>query len=169
MTEGGPFGKMGVGRCRALRRLPCPAPGPRPSPGRRCVGFRFAARSPIGVGDDGRGAIWEGGCWSMSGVEAVSVPCPWVPACAGTTVCRFSRHGHLHGEGRSGPVVRPRRTSFCRAEVGLIRRLTSGLGGLARRRKSVVGRTARLLPEGRYVCPSLLRDPDPRPRFGRHS
>ena len=70
MTEGGPFGKMGVGRCRALRRFPCPAPGPRPSPGRRCVGFRFAARSPIGVGDDGRGAISEGGCWSMSGVEA---------------------------------------------------------------------------------------------------
>ena len=38
-----------------------------------------------------------------------------------------------------------------------------------RRRKSVVGRTARLLPEGRDVCPSLLRAPDPGQRFGRHS
>ena len=121
-----------VRRYGALRRFPCPSPGPRPSPGRRCVGFRFAARSPIGVGDDGRGAISEGGCSSISGVESVSMPRPWAPAFAGATVCRFSRHGHLHAEGRSGPVVRPLRASSCRAEVGLISRLTpwlSGLGG----------------------------------------
>ena len=82
MTEGGPFQKVGVRRYRALRRYPCPAPGPWPSPGRRWK----PRAAPYPRGDDGRGAIWEDGCSSTSGVESVSMPRPWAPAFAGATV-----------------------------------------------------------------------------------
>ena len=94
MTEPFQKGCSSISAVEAVAHAPPLGPGHKGSPGRRCVGFRFAARSPIGPGmTDILGAISEGGC-SCGRIRATRTP----PS-------GDHKGSPLHGTGRGGAMV----------------------------------------------------------------
>ena len=231
MTEGGPFGKMGVGRYRALRRFPrhphtaigrpqgiaptwhrsgwgmgtegC-AVSASPAHRHRATTRDRPYMAPVGVGYGNRGlrriratrtppsGDHKGSPLHGTGRGGASEPraAPY-PRHPHTAIGRPQGiaptwHPSAWASGvHTSDTGRPRQAGIstlsvvrglCQASTSLNLSCRGRPHSLAhsraqrpRWRKSVVGRTTRLLLEGRYVCPFQLRAPDPGPRFGRHS